>query len=140
MRSIGHFIGGKEVKGTSGRTADVWEPMTGDGCRAELFSEKYRDALKAACAEDREIWDIYANNFGPDGFDASIDSYIQNPRNRTFAGDTGRVSELVVNAIGELGLTTAALQVYACGNPDMVATVRRQMESLRVPVATEVFD
>jgi malonate-semialdehyde dehydrogenase (acetylating)/methylmalonate-semialdehyde dehydrogenase len=30
MRSIGHFIGGKEVKGTSGRTADVWEPMTGD--------------------------------------------------------------------------------------------------------------
>src|SRR6195256_6284044 len=30
MRSIGHFIGGREVKGTSGRTADVWEPMTGD--------------------------------------------------------------------------------------------------------------
>ncbi|MFH0297776.1 aldehyde dehydrogenase family protein [Bradyrhizobium sp. 31Argb] len=29
MRSIGHFIGGKEVKGTSGRTADVFEPMTG---------------------------------------------------------------------------------------------------------------
>ena len=30
MRSIGHFIGGREVKGTSGRTADVYEPMTGD--------------------------------------------------------------------------------------------------------------
>jgi len=30
MRSIGHFIGGKEVKGTSGRMADVFEPMTGD--------------------------------------------------------------------------------------------------------------
>src|SRR5215468_6219896 len=30
MRAIGHFIGGKEVKGTSGRTADVFEPMTGD--------------------------------------------------------------------------------------------------------------
>ena len=30
MRSIGHFIGGKEVKGNSGRTADVFEPMTGD--------------------------------------------------------------------------------------------------------------
>ena len=29
MRSIGHFIGGREVKGTSGRTADVFEPMTG---------------------------------------------------------------------------------------------------------------
>src|ERR671936_1388445 len=30
MRSIGHFIGGKEVKGTSGRSADVFEPMTGE--------------------------------------------------------------------------------------------------------------
>src|ERR1700684_1938601 len=30
MRSIGHFIGGREVKGTSARFADVFEPMTGD--------------------------------------------------------------------------------------------------------------
>lgn len=62
------------------------------------------------------------------------------PRNHSFAGDTGRVSELVMNAIGELGRTTGGLQVYACGNPDMVATVRRQMEALGVPVATEAFD
>ena len=30
MRTIGHFIGGKHVKGTSGRFADVFEPMTGE--------------------------------------------------------------------------------------------------------------
>jgi RimJ/RimL family protein N-acetyltransferase len=60
------------------------EPMAGDGCSAELFSEKHHDALKAACAEDREIWDIYANNFGPDGFDDSISLYRSSPRNRTF--------------------------------------------------------
>src|SRR6201985_175557 len=30
MRSIGHFVGGKEVAGNSGRTADVFEPMTGE--------------------------------------------------------------------------------------------------------------
>ena len=30
MRTIGHFIGGREVKGTSGRFADVFEPMTGE--------------------------------------------------------------------------------------------------------------
>jgi len=58
--------------------------MTGDGCRAEPFSEQYREALRAACAEDREIWQIFNNNFGPDGFDASIDFYISNPRNRSF--------------------------------------------------------
>ena len=59
-------------------------PMTGDGCRAELLSEDYRESLKAACAEDGEIWQVYANNFGPDGFDASIDLYTSSPRNRTF--------------------------------------------------------
>jgi RimJ/RimL family protein N-acetyltransferase len=60
-------------------------PMTGDGCRAELFEERHHEALKAACAEDREVWEIYANNFGPDGFDQSIDFYTSSPRNRTFA-------------------------------------------------------
>ena len=30
MREIGHFIGGKHVKGTSGRTSDVFQPMTGE--------------------------------------------------------------------------------------------------------------
>ena len=58
--------------------------MTGDGCRAEPFAEQHRDALRAACAEDRDIWAIYANDFGPDGFDASIDFYVGSPRNRTF--------------------------------------------------------
>jgi RimJ/RimL family protein N-acetyltransferase len=59
-------------------------PMTGENCRAEPFTEAHRAALKAACAEDGDIWQVYANNFGPDGFDASIDSYVGNPRNRTF--------------------------------------------------------
>jgi len=58
--------------------------MTGDGCRAEPFSESYREPLKAACAEDGEIWQIYANNFGREGFDDSIDRYTSNPANRTF--------------------------------------------------------
>jgi RimJ/RimL family protein N-acetyltransferase len=60
------------------------EPMSGNGCRAELFSEAYREPLKAACAEDPDIWTIYANNFGPDGFDASIDYYRSSKRNLTF--------------------------------------------------------
>jgi malonate-semialdehyde dehydrogenase (acetylating)/methylmalonate-semialdehyde dehydrogenase len=30
MREIGHFIGGKEVKGASGRTGDVFNPNTGE--------------------------------------------------------------------------------------------------------------
>ena len=59
-------------------------PMTGDGCRALLYTEGWHDGLKAACAEDSEIWQIYANNFGQDGFDDSIALYRGASRNRTF--------------------------------------------------------
>ena len=60
------------------------QPMTGDTCRAECFSEQHRKALKAACAEDLEVWEIYSNNFGPDDFDDSIGRYISILKNRTF--------------------------------------------------------
>jgi len=63
---------------------DLGGAMSGDACRAEPFADHHRDALRSACAEDPDIWAIYANNFGPDGFDASIQSYVGNPRNRTF--------------------------------------------------------
>jgi RimJ/RimL family protein N-acetyltransferase len=60
------------------------EPIAGDGCRAEPFAEKHRDPLRAACAEDCEIWQIYATDYGADGFDASIDALVGKPGNRTF--------------------------------------------------------
>src|SRR5215207_5710436 len=30
MRRIGHFVGGRQIEGASGRTADVYQPMTGE--------------------------------------------------------------------------------------------------------------
>ena len=60
------------------------QPMAGESCRAEPFSEALRQPLKAACAEDPDIWEIYANNFGPNGFDKTVEFYTSNPRNRTF--------------------------------------------------------
>jgi RimJ/RimL family protein N-acetyltransferase len=58
--------------------------MFGDGCRAELFDAKHRDALRSACAEDRDIWRIYSINFGPPDFDATMDAFAGRPNNRTF--------------------------------------------------------
>ena len=59
-------------------------PMAGDGCRAELFAEQHRDALRAACAEDCDIWEIYSINFGPPDFDKTIDAFSGMRNNRTF--------------------------------------------------------
>jgi RimJ/RimL family protein N-acetyltransferase len=64
--------------------ARLAEPMTGDGCRAELFTEDHREALKSACAEEVEIWKIYSTPFGPEHFDTSIDKLAKAPLNRTF--------------------------------------------------------
>jgi RimJ/RimL family protein N-acetyltransferase len=60
------------------------EPMTGDNCRADPFSEACREPLRAACAEDREIWQIYSINFGPEAFDETIDRLASRPTNLVF--------------------------------------------------------
>ncbi|MGH6787873.1 MAG: GNAT family N-acetyltransferase [Novosphingobium sp.] len=47
--------------------------------RLEPLAERHREALRAACAEDREIWQIYATSFDPEHFDASFDGLLANP-------------------------------------------------------------
>jgi RimJ/RimL family protein N-acetyltransferase len=63
---------------------DLALAMAGEGCRAEPFADDHRAALKAACAEDRDIWAIYSTPFDPEHFDASIDKLASAPNNRTF--------------------------------------------------------
>jgi RimJ/RimL family protein N-acetyltransferase len=58
--------------------------MNGDGCHAELFEERHRDALRAACAEDQDIWAIYPTSFAPEHFDASLDGLLSRSNWRTF--------------------------------------------------------
>jgi malonate-semialdehyde dehydrogenase (acetylating)/methylmalonate-semialdehyde dehydrogenase len=52
MRSIGHFIGGKHVAGASGRTAPVWQPMTGEQIAEVALASKaeLRAAVENAAA------------------------------------------------------------------------------------------
>ncbi|MGQ3676580.1 CoA-acylating methylmalonate-semialdehyde dehydrogenase [Xanthobacter sp. TB0139] len=52
MREIGHFIGGQHVAGKSGRTADVFQPMTGEviGKVALASADELRAAVENAKA------------------------------------------------------------------------------------------
>jgi RimJ/RimL family protein N-acetyltransferase len=92
---------------------DLAAPMTGEGCCAELFGEQHRAALKAACAEDREIWAMYGTSYDPDHFDASIDAVIASPLNRLFvlfdgdelAGMSGYLNLLDARQTLEIGST-----------------------------------
>ena len=49
-------------------------PLCADNLRIEPLGEAHREALKAACAEDRQIWPIYSISFDPEHFDASFDA------------------------------------------------------------------
>ncbi|MEO5611782.1 MAG: GNAT family protein [Sphingomicrobium sp.] len=55
------------------------DPMTGDGCRAERLTAAHREQLRAACAEDPDIWAIYYISYAPEHFDASFDALLERP-------------------------------------------------------------
>lgn len=64
---------------------DLAAPMGEGDLRLEPLAEAHRAALKAACAEDREIWQIYATSYDPDHFDASFEALLAKPDGRSFA-------------------------------------------------------
>lgn len=57
MREVGHFIGGKQVRGQSGRTTEFFQPMTGEviGRVALASREELRQAVENAKAA-QPVW------------------------------------------------------------------------------------
>ena len=47
--------------------------MVRDEIRLELMAEAHRAALKAACAEDLDVWPVYATSWDPEHFDGTFD-------------------------------------------------------------------
>ncbi|CAM5771493.1 CoA-acylating methylmalonate-semialdehyde dehydrogenase [Bosea minatitlanensis] len=57
MRQVGHFIGGKNVAGTSGRTADIYQPMDGTVIgKVALATAAELDAAVKDAAEAQPKW------------------------------------------------------------------------------------
>jgi RimJ/RimL family protein N-acetyltransferase len=61
------------------------EPMSDGDLRIEPLDESHRAALKAACAEDLDIWQLYSVSYGPEQFDGSFDLLRSRPNWRAFA-------------------------------------------------------
>lgn len=70
--------------------------------RLEPLLEEHRAALKAVCAEDLEIWPIYAVSYDPEHFDAAFDALMANPARLPFAVMVG----------GELAGVTSWIDVH----------------------------
>ena len=58
---------------------DFAAPIKGDGVRGEPMIKAHRAALMAACAEDPDIWSIFALSFDAAHFHASFDKIMALP-------------------------------------------------------------
>ena len=65
--------------------AALGAPMGEGDLSLEPMAEAHREALKAACAQDPDIWSIYATSYDPDHFDASFDLIRSRPNWRCFS-------------------------------------------------------
>ena len=57
MKTIGHFIDGKRVAGTSGRTKDIFNPNTGEvQAKVSMGTPAELDTAVASAAKAQRIW------------------------------------------------------------------------------------
>jgi RimJ/RimL family protein N-acetyltransferase len=65
--------------------ASLADTMTDGDLRIEPLQEAHRAALKAACAQDLDIWQLYSISYDPEQFDASFDLLLNRPTWQPFA-------------------------------------------------------
>lgn len=65
--------------------AALGRPMREGDLAFEPMAEIHREALKSACAQDLDIWSIYATSYDPEHFDESFDRIRSRPDWRGFS-------------------------------------------------------
>ena len=81
--------------------------------RLEPLQERHREDLRAACAEDLGIWEMYGISYDPAHFDASFDWLMNVPERLAFAilvggelaGMTAWIKPDIANRTAEIGNT-----------------------------------
>jgi RimJ/RimL family protein N-acetyltransferase len=63
----------------------LWVPLACPEVRFEPLTEAHREPLRARCAEDLAIWEMYAVSYDPEHFDESFDGLLTSPARLPFA-------------------------------------------------------
>lgn len=64
----------------------LYVPLSEGDLRLEPLREAHREPLRAACAQDREIWQIYPFSYEGEAFDPQFDAILHGgPRRRAYA-------------------------------------------------------
>ena len=104
--------------------AELYVPLADCDLRLEKLAEHHREALRAACAEDADIWTIYPFSYAGDHFDPSFDLMVQGIGSRQpyaiFRGDelvgmTAWIAEGVPGWTIEIGNTYIVPRLRSSG-------------------------
>ena len=77
--------------------AELFVPLADGDLRLEILAETHREGLRAACAEDQEIWEIYPFCFVGEAFNPRFDWLL--------AGGTQRQSYVIFSGDELVGMT-----------------------------------
>src|SRR5688500_13598518 len=113
-------------------------PMSDGEVRLEPLAEEHRQALKGACAEDEDIWTIYATSYDPEHFDDSFDLIMSLKSWRRFAifsGDRLIGISCFINVDAQRGALEIGNTYYV---PDMRGTgLNRIVKNLMIRRAAD---
>ena len=119
MRSIGHWIGGKSVEGTSNRGGDVFDPATGErSARVAFASEADVDAGVAAAREAFAGWrasSLAKRTRVLFAFRELVDKHKKD----LAAAITSEHGKVASDALGEVSRGLEVVE-FACGIPDLL--------------------
>jgi RimJ/RimL family protein N-acetyltransferase len=99
---------------------DLGAPMADGELRLDPLADAHRADLKAACAEDGEIWPLYSVSYGPDHFDAQFDGLRRREDAYAFAVMRSGILVGMTAFLGHL----PARQTVEIGNTYYVPAVR----------------
>ena len=99
--------------------------------RLQLLEERHLDGLRAACAQDRDIWEIYPVNMLDEGFEDAMAKFHSFPNWVRYAvcnadegdeivGMTNYINADPVNGVVEIGGTYIAPSVRGSGFNDVM--------------------
>ena len=109
--------------------AALYQPLGEGDLQLVFLAERHREPLRAACAADPDIWEIYSTCYHGDHFDPQFDQILDGaPRRRIYAIElnghvVGMTGWLVEGAAGwsiELGNTYIQPSVRGTGLNDRV--------------------
>ena len=93
---------------------DLARPLAEGPVRLELLAEHHLDGLRAACAQDRDIWEIYPVNMLDEGFEQAMAEFHSFPNwvryavcnadaDNEIVGMTNYINADPVNGVVEIG-------------------------------------